>query len=189
MRLKFKASKITIDTAGVLKEIKPYVEKALKAVEDEYIAQMKKELDMTVESPKEWADTVKELIGHIREEAEGTCLSYICGVDISKANGLGDWMKALVIQFGMGLKSTVNPRRIMAGPQGRIVWDNNLDKLVPSKVKEEHELPWNWYHGPNPFIDNATKIMESMFNRIVEDALQAIPRDIIRRHIKVTVGR
>lgn len=174
-----------MDSAGVINSIMPYLRRALDAAEEKLIEFMKEGIDETSSAPHGWRDALKNDLKHVSDEVLGNQIKYSTGVDY--AEGTGAWMRAMVIAYGMGIHG-LNGNRIMAGPEGRIVWDGDLENRIPSTVKYEHEIPMSWYHAGGRFIENAMKNMEAVYRDIIESELSNIPASVFSSNIKVSAG-
>lgn len=184
MKIEFRPTKITVDSSKLIPLIRPYLELAASKVEDKYLELMGQGIDETSTAPQGWRDSIKADLKHIDSIVTNTVVEYICGLDYEQ--GTAAWMKAMVIAYGMGKLGLIG-QTIYAGPKGRMVWDSNLDGKIPSAVETEHEIPQTWYHAGGWFLQNATIKMGTLFKDIAEDALSAIPKNIIRTCITVQV--
>jgi hypothetical protein len=184
MKIEFRPTKITVDSGKLIPLIRPYLELAASKVEDKYLELMGQGIDETSTAPQGWRDSIKADLKHIDSIVTNTVVEYICGLDYQQETSA--WMRAMVIAYGMG-KLGLNGNKIMAGPLNRTVWNWDLTHPIPSNVKNEHEIPQSWYHAGGRFLQNSTMIMGTLFKDIAEDALSAIPKNIIRTCITVQV--
>lgn len=168
MKFKLELNKISIKPAAVVKDLTPYLKKALDYAEEFLIDLMKKAIDETSTAPHNWRDALKKDLRHVEDIITKDMIRYTAGVEYPEESGA--WMRAMVIAYGMG-KLGLNGNEIMAGPEGRIVWDKELENRVPSKVKDEHEIPQSWYHAGGRFIHNAISNMRIIFRDAIEEAL------------------
>lgn len=182
MNIVFKPTEIELDTTKLLQAMSPYIALGASRAEEKFLEFMGIGIDETSTAPHGWRDSVKADLKHIETIITSNSIQYVCGLDYGE--GTAAWMKAMVIGYGMGIKG-LSGQRIMAGPEGRIVWDGNLDAQIPSKVKYQHEIPQSWYHAGGQFLQNATSKMQTLFADIVEDALSTMPRNIILSCITV----
>lgn len=183
VKIEFKPTKISFDEAGFKNELRSYVRIALDHAEEEYIKLMQEAVDETVTAPKHWLEGIKDSIRHLETLLEGDIITYVVGV--SSAEGSAAWMRAMVVAYGIG-KLGLNGNAIYAGPAGREVWDNDLAGKTTSRVQNTHEIPPTWYHAGSWFIQNATSNMRVIYNDVMQEALQALPADIVSRHIIVS---
>lgn len=141
MKFELKLNSISLNPVKTVRDMKPWLIKALGEAEKLLIEFMQEAIDETSTAPERWRDQLKKDLHHVSEEVADNYIRYYTGVDY--AQGTGAWMRAMVIAYGMG-KLGLNGNKIMAGPEGRIVWDGELENRVPSKVKDEHEIPETW---------------------------------------------
>lgn len=182
MRFELKLNKITLDAAGVKKDMMPYIRKAMDAAEDRLIDVIREEIDLVSGSPHEWRDILKAHIKHIREEIAGDVIKYYVGPGYPEDPENASWMRAMVIAFG-------NAPPIYAGPEGTEVWDNDLWSRTSSRVKEQKEIPQSWYHEGRNYIENAIRIMRTEFADIVIGELGDMPSTVFSNNIRVSPKR
>lgn len=180
----FTAYKIDIDYIGVYMEIGYYVKAALEEVEKQYLKLMADEIDKSSHSPERFHKAVKAGLKHIETQVANSVMTFVCGFDVS-GSSLGDTIKAHVINTGMGNKADGGGNAVYAGPKGRAVWDRGLNTQFPSN-QLFHMLPDSWNHPGEHFVDNATKLIEPLANDIAQVIFDAIPKDILQRHVTVT---
>lgn len=183
MRFELKLNKISMDVAGVKNAMLPYLRKALDVAEEKLIELMKQAIDETSTAPSKWRDSLKEDLKHVSDEVLNNQIKYSTGVEY--AEGSGAWMRAMVIAYGMGIYGLTG-QMIWAGPYGRTVWDNDLEKKKPSEVTREHELYESWQHAGGWFIHNAMSNMEAIYKTTIESELRNMPASVFSSNIKVT---
>lgn len=172
MNFQLNLNKISITPTGVVSDLTPQLRKAMEIAEKWLIDLMAEAIDETSTAPHDWRDSLKADLKHVEDEVSRDMIKYIAGVDY--AEGSGEWMRAMVIAYGMG-KLGLNGNEIMAGPRGRIVWDNDLLNQKPSDVETEHEIPESWYHAGGWFIHNAINNMRIIFKDAIEESLSSLP--------------
>lgn len=182
MKFELKLNKISLDTAAVRRDMKPYIKQALDDAEEWLIELMWDAIDETSSAPHEWRDALKSDLHRVSEEALKDHIKYSVGVDYPE--GTGAWMRAMVIAYGMGIYG-LNGERIYAGPYGRIVWDNDLENMVPSQVENEHEIPMTWYHAGGWFIHNAISNLRTIYDDVIESAMANMPDAVFSKNVKV----
>ena len=168
MKFKLNLNRISIAPARAIGDMTPYLRKAMDYAEEWLLQLMGEAIDETTTAPHHWREALKKDLHHVEEEITPHMIKYMTGVDYQQESGA--WMRAMVIAYGMG-KLGLNGNEIMAGPEGRIVWNWDLTHLVPSKVKNEHEIPESWYHAGGWFIHNAISNMHVIFKDAIEEVL------------------
>lgn len=180
MKLKFEPNKISFDENGFRNEIFGIVRRKLDDFEQDYLQQMADIID-DVDTKGYFKSVVKSMLKHIGEEITGGVITYIAGFDA--AGDPADTMKAYVVAFGMGSKGKTGIP-VTAGPPGRQVWDSWLDGQI-SSTQQEHTLPASWNHAGIDFVAEASKIMRIHFIDMLNDVFDAMPANIVSKHIKV----
>lgn len=168
MDFKLNLNKISLAPARVLNDLTPCLKKAMDYAEEWLIQLMGEGIDETSTAPHEWRDALKKDLKHVEDYVTAQMIKYVVGVDYPE--GSGEWMRAMVIAYGMG-KLGLNGNEIMAGPKGRIVWDKTLLSKKPSDVEVEHEIPETWYHAGGWFIHNAMENMKIIFEDAIQEGL------------------
>lgn len=180
--IQFVPYQLSFDTAKLRVAITPYVIKALTKAEDWLIDEMQKAIDETSSAPHDWRNELKGELRHVETIIENDIITYVTGVEF--AFGGAEWLRAMVIAYGMG-ELGLNSYTIYAGPEGRIVWDNDLATKVPSKVKVSHPLPDSWNHAGGDFVGNAIRNLEVVYEDICADAFSSIPASVFSSCINV----
>lgn len=180
MKLTFVPNKISFDEAGLRNEIFAIIRKHLDSFEKEYLEQMAEIID-DVDTKGYFKTVVKSMLKHIGEEIAGGIITYIAGVDTG--GDPADTMKAYVIAYGMGSRGKTGVP-VTAGPPGRKVWDSWLDGPITS-TQREHRLPDSWNHAGIDFVKEASKIMRVHFIDMLNDIIDALPANIVSKHIHV----
>lgn len=178
LELKFNPKKISLDTAGVMAAIRPYIESALNVAEETLLELMKNEVNLNNDTRHVWKAEIVSDLKHVRTEFTGDTITYYAGLDY--ASGSWPWIRAMVVAYG------TKDSKIMAGPYGRPVTDKNLNGLHPSIVRREHEIPSSWYHDGRDFVQNAMYTMCSLYIDILEAEVAKIPASVFTSNIKIS---
>ena len=173
MNIELNLNKIKIDTSKLHRLLLPIIVQALEASQEKLIELMEQEIDNTSSAPHDWREELKRDLQRVEEIFANDYVEYKIGPGCYQEGAdSGAWMRAMVIAYGMGVKG-LNNNQIFAGPEGRIVWDKDLDSKIPSKVKYSHEIPDSWYHAGGQFIENAILNMQKIFIDICESAFES----------------
>lgn len=175
MKLTFVPNKISFDEAGCRNEVLGYVRAEMDVFEKEYLDAMGDIIYRFPHTKLYFRQVVRASLEHIREELVDGALTYIAGFNEAAADQY-DVVKAYVIAKGM------DP--IQAGPQGRIVYGNDLDEQHPSRVKYPHPLP-TWKHPGIDFVGEANKAVQGNFKNMLFNICAKLPGDIVSKHIHV----
>lgn len=130
----------------------------------------------------------QELTKHIQEQAFNISSSII-EAEIGFPENLysmsyGLFMKAMLVMYGSGIHG-LYPKRITAGPPGRLVWDSDLNYQVPS-LQDAHDLPLTWNHIGNDALNETLKDMAKYFDDLLNEAYRSIDASLFRRYVSVS---
>lgn len=188
MIIKWEPAKVQLDTAGLIEEIKYYVTLAMEKIEEKWIEVMKQEIDATSSSPGAWREELAGRLRHLNEEITATYIEYVVGAYEHSEDSSYDYLRAMVVTYGMGSASDFGGDPIYAGPFERIVYDNNLSGQHPSRVPGKgYLMPASWNHAGGHFLDNSIKIMTSIVSETAQEVMDMIPGDIIAKHLTVSL--
>ena len=94
-----------------------------------------------------------------------------------------DEVRAMVVEAGSG--SAVGGKPITAGPNGRNVWNSDLDGKHPSRAKSVYKLPAQFNQKGNHFVENAIRITKTTFGTMTEAAFATTPDSAYYGNVKV----
>lgn len=169
-------ARIQIDVDAVMKQVEFAAEQALETAASALINYMRSEVDKTSTYPAKWASMVKADIKRFALEKTEKGIKLKVGLDYDV--GSYQWLRALVIAYGMGEKSSVFPHPIFRRP-GEQVWDNDLSGMHTSIARNGGELPSSWYHAGSGFIANAMDTLAAVWQDFVDLAIKLVPANAI----------
>lgn len=93
-----------------------------------------------------------------------------------------EFIRAMVVAVGSG--SEVGNPPIEAGPLGRIVFNDNLDRQHASQVEDQYTLPEEFNQKGNEFLYNALTRMKTYYPRYLNALKTRIPK-IVKKNIAI----
>ena len=94
-----------------------------------------------------------------------------------------DEVRAMVVEAGSG--SAAGGKPITAGPNGRSVWNSELDGKHPSRAKSVYKLPAQFNQKGNHFVENAIRMTKTTFGTMTEEAFATTPDSAYYGNVKV----
>lgn len=94
-----------------------------------------------------------------------------------------DEVRAMVVEAGSG--SAAGGKAIQAGPNGRSVWNSELDGKHPSRAKSVYNLPAEFNQRGNQFVENAMKMMRTELGIQTEQAFATTPDSVYYGNVTV----
>ena len=89
----------------------------------------------------------------------------------------------MIIAYGAG--SAVGNSPITAGPEGRLVWDDDINGKKESQAKSVYLLPEPFNQEGNRFIENSIRMMKKHFDDVLEEASINLPERIFYSNVTV----
>ena len=137
--------------------LQPYLVEAMENATDELLKIMKINVHKTVhgDGPGK-PDWRKELDSDLRRLYINVADYYVEGaVGTDYEVKSAEAYRAMVINYGSG--SAIGDAPIHAGPEGRMVWDEDMTGKHPSTAKTEYDLPDEFNQVGNHFIEQSYK--------------------------------
>ena len=155
---------LRIDVDGLMKALINYFASAMTRLEDKMISEMQHDVDAGDKNfPRNWKAMVKENIKLIEKIVARDYVMSVVGLQGSDEV----IRKGVIIQTGGGGR--------LAGPLGRIVWDNDYSAQHPSNVMYEHRLPASWVRPGNEWFDVAIENMKKHFESGLDEIVVSCP--------------
>ena len=163
--------------------LRPYLIDAMNKASDELLKRMKINVHEVTYVGKTgkgapgdpaWRDEVDRDLRKLYERYADDILEVGVGADYSEDRYA--MIRAMVIAYGAG--SAVGNPAIHAGPYGRSVLNDSLTGHKESRADEEYDLPEEFNHKGNNFIEKAVEETQTAFQTILNNALKNIPNHV-----------
>lgn len=161
--------KVFFDEQKCLEEIRGHYEWCLEQLGNLLLRWMQSEVIKTVDGQgpgkPEWRENMRSKLKVISKDITDKHISVRVGLD---ENDLvfTEFVRAMVVAAGSGSEAGNPP--IEAGPQGRIVFNDELDRQHASQVEDQYTLPDAFNQKGNEFVANAIKRMRTYAPRYVK---------------------
>ena len=160
---------IFFDEQKCLEEIRGHYEWCLDQLGDLLLRWMQSEVMKTVDGngpgKPEWRDEMRKKLKVISKDITDKHIAVEVGLDVDSMV-FTDFVRAMVVAAGSG--SAVGNPEIEAGPLGRIVFNNDLDRQHASQVEDQYTLPEGFNQPGNEFVANAIRRMKTYAPRYVK---------------------
>lgn len=180
---------VFFDEQKCLEEIRGHYEWCLEQLGDLLLRWMQSEVIKTVDGngpgKPEWRENMRKKIKVISKEISDKQISVRVGLS-EEDMIFTDFVRAMVVAAGSGSEAGNPP--IEAGPQGRIVFNDELDRQHASQVEDQYTLPEGFNQEGNEFVVNAIKRMRTYAPRYVK-ALNRRIMESIKSNIYYTKKR
>lgn len=181
-----RCNRISLDTAGLMRDLSRLGHTALKAEGGKLAAIMKQEVQHTTygDAPGKpaWRDHMERNIGLIATAITTDVISIDVGYD---ADGKSDEVRAMIVAHGSGDKVDGGGSPITAGPPGRSVWDGDVASKHPSRAKSTYALPDAFNQQGNQFVEDAMRRMQTQFGNAIDQAFSSMPDSVIYAKVQV----
>lgn len=172
-------------TDWMQKKLKPYLIQALEAATDEALKAMR--IHVTETSYKgepghsEWRQDVGRELKRLYAEQVDKYLESGVGLE---SPAMYERVRAMLIAYGSGryamseTGSSLNQSPIVAGPYGRMVWN---DELTGRHKSESYygPMPDDFNQFGNDFVHKAADDLKKVIDGVVERAFANLPADLI----------
>lgn len=181
---------IKVNTAKLKQKLQPYLIKAMEAATDELLKAMQIKVHTVTGVGKigkggpgdpEWRNELDHDLKKLYLEVSNDMIESAVGADWGYGEGSYSRVRAMLIAYGGGSRSTApgwRPRKIHAGPPGRIVWDDDLSDQLVSESKR-HAMPDSFNQAGNMFHERAIEEVEQVFSKIAEQAFATMPDNLL----------
>ena len=180
---------VFFDEQKCLEEIRGHYEWCLEQLGNLLLRWMQSEVIKTVDGngpgKPEWRENMRKKIKVISKEISDKQISVKVGIS-EEDMVFTDFVRAMVVAAGSGSEAGNPP--IEAGPQGRIVFNDELDRQHASQVEDQYTLPEGFNQEGNEFVANAIKRMRTYAPRYVK-ALNRRIMESIKSNIYYTKKR
>lgn len=160
---------IFFDEQKCLEEIRGHYEWCLEQLGDLLLRWMQSEVMKTVDGngpgKPEWRDEMRKKLKVISKDITDKHIAVEVGLDVDSMV-FTDFVRAMVVAAGSG-SAAGNPP-IEAGPLGRIVFNNEIDRQHASQVEDQYTLPEGFNQPGNEFVANAIRRMKTYAPRYVK---------------------
>ncbi len=161
-------------------------ESALKLEGDTLLDLMAQELHMTTHGgapgKPAWRDEVERNLRHVATAVTEDGISMDFGYSPSNE---ADKVRAMLIAYGSGDKAEGGGTKILQGPEGRNVWNDDLTGKHPSGSTITQELPDEFNQKGNLFIGNAMRRAETEYGEMLVKAFEYLPSRVFTEKVRV----
>lgn len=182
--MKQNCNRISLDEAALMAALRAEAKDALELEGQRLLSHIQREVMNTThgDAPGK-PDWRKEIARNLDKTAVAVTDDSV-SVDFGYSpSDKADEVRAMVVEAGSG--STVGGKPITAGPNGRSVWNSELDGKHPSRAKSVYKLPAEFNQKGNKFIENAMRMMQTEFGTMTETVFAATPDGIYYGNVKV----
>lgn len=179
-----------LDIDAIIDEIMDMVEEELRIAEEDFLQEFRQNVMIGAgsEFPTSWGNKLRRDVKHISDARGEQFVSKTFGLDYDENPDNWEWMRAMVVAYGMGLSSALSPHSITSY-KGKIVWNSSLTAKKESKVDatpdNPREIPPSWYHGGNNAFDDAWNTLKAKWEDYQDAVANKISMDVITRHAKL----
>lgn len=182
--MKQACNRISLDEAALMAALRAEAKDALELEGQRLLSHMQREVMNTTHGSApgkpDWRKEVAQNLDKTAVAVTDESVSMDFGYSPSDK---ADEVRAMVVEAGSG--SAVGNESITAGPNGRSVWNSELDGKHPSRAKSVYKLPAEFNQKGNKFVENAMRIMQTEFGTITEAVLATTPDSAYYGNVKV----
>lgn len=182
--MKQACNRISLDEAALMAALRAEAKDALELEGQRLLSHMKREVMNTTHGgapgKPDWRKEIARNLDKTAVAVADDSVSMDFGYSPSDR---ADEVRAMVVEAGSG--SAAGGKPITAGPNGRSVWNSELDGKHPSRAKSVYKLPAEFNQKGNLFVENAMRMMQTEFGTMTETVFAATPDSIYYGNVKV----
>ena len=182
--MKQNCNQISLDEAALMAALREAAKDALELEGQKLLAHMQREVMNTTHGgapgKPDWRKEIARNLDKTAVAVTDDSVSMDFGYSPSDK---ADEVRAMVVEAGSG--SAAGGKPITAGPNGRSVWNSELDGKHPSRAKSVYKLPAEFNQKGNKFVENAMRMMQTEFGTITETVFATTPDSAYYGNVKV----
>ena len=177
-------NRISLDEAALMAALREEAKDALEREGQRLLSHMQREVINTTHGgapgKPDWRKEIARNLGKTAVAVTDDSVSMDFGYSPSDK---ADEVRAMLVEAGSG--SAAGDKPITAGPNGRSVWNSELDGKHPSRAKSVYKLPAEFNQKGNKFVENAIRMMQTEFGTITETVFATTPDSAYYGNVKV----
>lgn len=177
-------NRISLDEAALMAALREEAKDALEQEGQRLLSHMQREVINTTHGgtpgKPDWRKEIARNLGKTAVAVTDDSVSMDFGYSPSDK---ADEVRAMLVEAGSG--SAAGGKLITAGPNGRSVWNSELDGKHPSRAKSVYKLPAEFNQKGNKFVENAMRMMQTEFGTITETVFATTPDSAYYGNVKV----
>ena len=177
-------NRISLDEAALMAALREEAKDALEREGQRLLSHMQREVIYTTHGgapgKPDWRKETARNLGKTAVAVTDDSVSMDFGYSPSDK---ADEVRAMLVEAGSG--SAAGGKSITAGPNGRSVWNSELDGKHPSRAKSVYKLPAEFNQKGNKFVENAMRMMQTEFGTITETVFATTPDSAYYGNVKV----
>lgn len=182
--MKQSCNRIFLDEAALMSALREEAKDALELEGQRLLSHMRREVMNTTHGgapgKPDWRKEIASNLDKTAAAVTDDSVSMDFGYSPSSKS---DEVHAMVIEAGSG--SAAGGKPITAGPNGRSVWNSELDGKHPSRAKSVYKLPAGFNQKGNEFVENAMRMMQTEFGMMTENVFASTPDSAYYGNVKV----
>ena len=177
-------NRISLDEAALMAALREEAKDALEQEGQRLLSHMQREVINATHGgapgKPDWRKEIARNLGKTAVAVTDDSVSMDFGYSPSDK---ADEVRAMLVEAGSG--SAAGGKPITAGPNGRSVWNSELDGKHPSRAKSVYKLPAEFNQKGNKFVENAIRMMQTEFGTITETVFATTPDSAYYGNVKV----
>lgn len=182
--MKQSCNRISLDEAALMAALREEAKDALEREGQRLLSHMQHEVINTTHGGASGKpDWRKEIVRNLDKTAVAVTDDSVSMDFGYSPSDKADEVRAMLVEAGSG--SAAGGKPITAGPNGRSVWNSELDGKHPSRAKSVYKLPAEFNQKGNKFVENAMRMMQTEFGTITETVFATTPDSAYYGNVKV----